>query len=445
MKFPATPPDEHQVLRTAVQKDSDAIRRMFANRVTDEAGRYLHWDEFRFKPIPNGLTPEEWWAATKHARRAASQQIALFDNSGAKFSFCDTPSLKATLRNLDMGALASDAAGLSAGEGQLYLTRSLAEEPFASSFIEGAATTRQIAKKLILEGRAPRTKDERMVLNNYHAMQFVRTHKDEPLTLPLLLELHRIVTEDTLDNPADAGRVRTSDDVRVVDDTTNEILFQPPAAAELPIRLQRLIAFANDKPEGNWWVHPLMHAFILHFALSYEHPFVDGNGRVARALFYWAALKAGYWLMEYVSISSVIAEAPIQYGRSFLYAETDGGDLTYFIMHQAQVLAIAMARLMAYIERKRSEVEAFQKRLADKTRSDAFNHRQSWLLNEMARGRLKTVTVDEHAARQGVSYLTARKDLEALAKAGLLGRKKTGRVVDYRPKHDLVDRLTKGS
>jgi Fic family protein len=446
MKFPARPPDTGAVMMAALQKNPDRFYRLMATASPiDEAGRYLHWDEFRFKPTQDDASPEEWWAATKLARSGASQQITLKDKQGSKFSFCEPPSLKSTLRDLDRnagGALASDASGLSAGEGRLYLTRSLAEEPFASSFIEGAATTRQIAKKLILEGKRPRTKDERMVLNNYRAMLFVKEHKNEQLTLPLLLELHRIVTDDTLDNPADAGRARTTDDVRVVDDTNNEVLFQPPLAADLPERLGELIIFANTPPEANKWVHPLLRAFILHFALSYEHPFVDGNGRVARALFYWAALRAGYWLIEYVSISSVIAEAPVQYGRSFLYTETDGSDLTYFLNHQADVLEAAISRLMAYVERKRGEVSAFEKRLADRCRPDAFNHRQSWLLNELARGRLDKVTVDEHAARNAVSYLTARHDLEALVKARLLGRSKAGRTVEYRAVRDLIDRLT---
>jgi Fic family protein len=262
--------------------------------------------------------------------------------------------------------------------------------------------------------------------------------------LPLLLELHRIVTDDTLDNPADAGRVRETDDVRVVDDTNNEILFQPPLAADLPARLERLIAFANHKPEANNWIHPLLIAFILHFGLSYEHPFVDGNGRVARALFYWAALKEGYWLIEYVSISSVIAEATIQYGRSFLYTETDRGDLTYFLSHQANILNTALYRLMAYVEKKRKEVAVFERRVADQNRPDAFNHRQSWLLNEMARGRLGQVTVSIYAERHAVSYLTARHDLEGLVEQGYLARNKVARTVLYRPVRNLMEVLTGG-
>ncbi|HVZ70722.1 MAG TPA: Fic family protein [Rhizomicrobium sp.] len=447
MKFPAKPPDPAAVLAAAAGKGAETLTDLMRQaRIVDGKGRYLHWDDLRFKKPPSGFSSEQWWAATRMARRAASQPTPLLDIANVGFAFCEPPRLKSVLNRLDMnsgGALASDATALSKVEGAMYLTRSLAEEPFASSFIEGAATTRKIAKKLIFEERQPRTKDERMVLNNYRAMLFVKQHADDELSIPLLLELHRIVTEQTLDDPNDAGRIRRSDDVRVVDDSTGEVLFQPPPAAELRVRLGRLIEFANAVPDARNWIHPLLRAFILHFMLSYEHPFVDGNGRVARALFYWAALKSGYWLMEYVSISSVIAESKISYGRAFLHTETDNADLTYFLVYHANILDTAISRLLEYADRKRNEVAAFEKRIADRHRHDAFNHRQSWLLNEFARGRLERVTVDEHKRRNAVSYLTARKDLESLTAAKYLLRRKNGKTIEYRPVQNLIGILTR--
>ncbi|MDE2164582.1 MAG: Fic family protein [Alphaproteobacteria bacterium] len=446
MKVPPTPPEAEKVLMEAARRDRKKIVLMLERPgIVDHRGDYLHWEKLRFKKPRVDLSPEEVWASTRLARRAASQSLDLVEKTGNPFTFCEPPSLKAALRELDMnagGALASDATALSQGEGRIHLARSLAEEPFASSFIEGAATTRQIAKKLIFENRAPRTKDERMVLNNYQAMQFVKLHKDEPLTLPMLLELHRIVTDQTLDDPNDAGRIRASDDVQVVDETNYEVLWQPPPAADLADRLRKVLTFANEKPDASRWVHPLVVAFILHFMLSYEHPFVDGNGRVARALFYWAALKAGYWLVEYVSISSVIAEAKIAYGRAFLHTETDSGDLTYFLIYHSKILQRAVDRLNQFVERKRKEVMAFERRLGDKNRPDAFNHRQSWLLNEFARGRLRRITISEHQHRHGVSYLTARSDLEALAESKYLQKRKVGQMSVYLAVPDLIKLLT---
>lgn len=446
MRIPARPPDAIQILSASVAgKPGRHLDFLIHGSLTDDEGRYLHWDDLRRKPPPHGLSVEEWWAATWRARRAARQLMPLKDASNAYFALCEPPPLKAILRDLDMragNAFAPEAAVLSSDEARRDLARSLAEEPFTSSFIEGAATTRQIAKKLIFEGRAPRTRDEKMVLNNYEAMRFVKARKDTPLTLEMLLELHRIVTVDTLDDPADAGRIRTTDDIRVVDESSGEVLHQPPAATDLKERLKHLIEFANAKPEARNWIHPLVRAFILHFMLSYEHPFIDGNGRVARALFYWLALRDGYWLIEYVSISSVIADSKVAYGKAFLHTETDSADLTYFLIYHADILVAAVGRLMEFAERKRKEIAAFEKRLADRPRSDAFNHRQSWLLNELARGRVAQVTIQEHGARHAVGYLTARKDLETLVSARCLRKKKIGKSSIYTPVGDLMKALS---
>ena len=446
MKLPSKPPESYTVIRKALESEPGKFSLIAQqSNIVDYKGRYFHWDELRFRKPPKGLTIQEWWAAIRTARHVANQAISLTDASGKEFTFCEPAQLKAALRDLDMntgGALASDSIALSTGEGRTHLARSLAEEPFASSFIEGAATTRQIAKKLIFDGREPRTKDERMVLNNYMAMQFIKVHKSENLTLEMLLELHRVVTQGTLDDPDDAGRIRTDDNVQVVDETTNEVLHQPPPARELKARLSKLIAFANKKHSGMEWIHPLEKAFILHFMLSYEHPFVDGNGRVARALFYWAALREGYWLIEYVSISSVIAEAKISYGRAFLFTESDESDLTYFFIYHAKILSRAVERLMGFVERKRKEVSALEKRLNDRGRPDAFNHRQSWMLNEFARGRISRLTIVEHEKRHGVSYLTARKDLEELVEHGCLQKRKAGKSSIYYPVPNLMKSLT---
>ena len=379
------------------------------------------------------------------ARDVACQAVPLQDAKDETFTFCEPPALRSSLRYLDMnagGVLRAEGHGLSIGQGRAHLTSSLAEEPFASSLIEGAATTRQIAKKLIFEGRQPQSVDERMVLNNFRAMEFVKQNRNAPLSMALLLEVHRTVTQDTLPHSEDAGRIRLNDEVRVVDAQTEEVLYQPPPASALPGRLEKLFDFANSEQANEAWIHPLLKAMIVHFMVAYEHPFVDGNGRVARALFYWYALKAGYWLMEYVSISTVIARAKIDYGRSFLFVETDGADLTYFLSNQSDTLRAALTSLHDYVEKKKAEVRQIEERLTDWKRPDAFNHRQAALLNAFLRGNMTQITISEHEQRHGVSYLTARSDLERLVAENYLGKFKRGQMSIYRPGEDLTSRLT---
>ncbi len=55
--------------------------------------------------------------------------------------------------------------------------------------------------------------------------------------------------------------------------------------------------------KADFFIHPVIRAILLHFMLAYDHPFVDGTGRTARALFYWSMAHQGYWLMDFISIT----------------------------------------------------------------------------------------------------------------------------------------------
>ena len=96
-----------------------------------------------------------------------------------------------------------------------YLIKSLVEEAINSSQLEGASTTRHVAKEMIRQGRDPKDKSEQMILNNFHAMQFIRDFKEDELTPSFLFELHRILTEKTLDDPEKAGVFRSENDKRL--------------------------------------------------------------------------------------------------------------------------------------------------------------------------------------------------------------------------------------
>ncbi len=86
-----------------------------------------------------------------------------------------------------------------------------------------------------------------------------------------------------------------------------DIVFTPPTFEDIPEFTETLCDFFNNDNPSNF-IHPIIKGIIVHFMLAYMHPFVDGNGRTARALFYWYMLKEGYKLTEYMSISRVIAK-----------------------------------------------------------------------------------------------------------------------------------------
>jgi Fic family protein len=224
-----------------------------------------------------------------------------------------------------------------------------------------------------------------------------------------------------------------------VGDDFGEVYHDPPAAEELTTRLDAMCDFANAKTPAVF-VHPVVRAIILHFWLAYDHPFVDGNGRTARALFYWAMLHHRYWLCEFISISNILRQAPIKYGRSFLYTETDDNDLTYFIVAQTTVIRRAIEELHAYIDRKTSEVRELESHLRA---LDLFNHRQVDLIRHALKHPCQQYTITSHQKSHNVVYQTARMDLLKLRSQGVLEQKMRGKKVVFLVHADLAERLRK--
>lgn len=407
-------------------------------------GKYLHWDELRRHSAPEGLTHQEWWAAVTLSRVSGFQQLPLLDKQGAPFVFA-TPSPVA----IDLHHIDRDAAGqIRAAEtplkedSQRYLIGSLIEEAITSSQLEGASTTRKVAADMLRSGRRPRDHSEQMIFNNYRVMEHLRALRDVGLTPGHVLELHRMLTEDTLDDPLNAGRYRSNDEVHVVDAHDNSTLHIPPSHAELPERMQRLCDFANADEASLPFVHPVLRAILLHFMIGYDHPFADGNGRTARALFYWSMARSGYWLMEYTSISHILRKAPAQYMRAYLHTETDKNDTTYFLLHQLQTVRQAIAALHEYVARKSREQKETERLLAaSPALRGRFNHRQTALLNHALRHAGEAYRVDAHQRSHAVVYQTARRDLLELEALGLLEKTRQGNAFVFYVPADLRDRL----
>lgn len=403
---------------------------------------YLHWDKLRYLQPPKGLSAKEWWFALKMQRLGQLRPLPLLDKGGEAFRVFVPDLVQEELHNIDCGAGGALRVPEPISNPQTrdqYLIRSLMEEAITSSQLEGAVTTREVAKEMIRTGRTPRDKSEQMILNNYITMRHIVDVKDQEMTPDLVLELHRLVTEKTLDEPVMAGKFRRPEQKIVVDDVEGEVYHEPPTAKQLAERCKAMCDFANEKTPG-YFIHPVVRAIILHFWLAYDHPFVDGNGRTARALFYWAMLHREFWLFEFISISTILRKAPVKYARSFLYTESDDNDLTYFIVAQTQVIRRGIAELHAYIDRKTAEVQELESKLKALR---MFNHRQAELIRHALKHPYQEYTIESHQKSHNVVYQTARTDLLQLHQKELLRMEKRGKTMVFRVPHDLATQLRK--
>lgn len=444
MRIPATPPNDEEIF-AALDRD-----RLFAvvgrPGSPTHKGQYLHWDDLRRRKPPGDLTSEEWWLATVWARTSSRRTLPFKDIDGRQFTYVLTDEAMAMMHRIDRlasGHIETPEAITNKHTRDRYVVSGLMEEAISSSILEGAATTRSEAKQMLRSGRDPRTPAEQMVLNNYRTMQHIRLDLGSDLTVDEIREIHRMMTEDTLDDPRDAGRIQEPGERRVDvgDPLEAEVTYhRPPPAEEVPGLLENLVAFANSADEERF-VHPVVRAVAIHFMMAYIHPFVDGNGRTARALFYRSMLRQGYWLTEFLSISRLLTKAPVKYGRSFLLTETDRGDFTYFLLHQLDVILRAIDELMLYLDRRIGEVQRIERAICD---VEGLNHRQLALLGHAIREPDTVYTFESHRRSHDVTYQTARTDLLDLEAMGWLERRQVGREYRFYAVPDLEQRVAEG-
>lgn len=437
---PKTPP-----LSKLWKLSTSRIQAILEASVKLDDNEYRHWEEVRHRPPPSGLSSEEWWLALKLKRSYGALSFPTLQAcDGTPLTVFRHARIEAGVARMDRllgGQLSLPETVRNAATRDQFVASSLMEEAIHSSLFEGAVSTREVAKEMLRTARAPITRDERMILNNFRAMERIRELRDEPLSVDLLLELHRIVTDGTMEKPEYAGRIQLPGEerIQVIDHKVNRVVHAPPPAEQLPQRLERLIAFANaDDIRDGQYIHPVLRSILLHFQFAYDHPFHDGNGRTARALFYWSMLYRKYWLTEFLSISRLLYRNRGPYERAYVHVESDEQDATYFVLQQIGVLESAVDELFAYVKRK-SEAQRHVRNLLNH-RGD-LNHRQLALLDHALRKPEAEYTHESHASSHRISIVTARNDLLHLVKLGWLKKHRRGKHFVYQPTRNLEARL----
>jgi len=402
--------------------------------------KYPFWETWKYLAREWGIPEKKVWAVVK-ASRAVNRQIKITSDPGFSFSL-GTPSIVLQFLHefdLNLGGSLQGEGIIPSENRDRYLISSLMEEAIASSQLEGAATTRKMAKEMLQEDRKPRNESEQMILNNYEGMKWIVENRQLPFTQANIRQLHSIITKNTLSQTSEEGAYRTDNQVKVVDVQTGHTVYTPPSHERLEELMEQFCKFANEITQPSFFIHPILKGIFLHFLVGYIHPFSDGNGRTARTIFYWFLLKKGYWLIEYMSVSRIILASKAQYARAYLHTEMDNNDLTYFLIYHLKCIQTALEDLKKYVHRKTTEKKSMLKLL----RHTSFNDRQIAVLQDITQDNNLYFSVQQIQNRFGVSNQTARNDLTDLVTAGLMEFRKNGKRIDFFPVKDFTARISR--
>ena len=435
MKVEPTPVQDPKTQLEAIQLLTNPQMQPLFQKINSD---YLYWDKVKY--LASGHTDKKLlWQAVKIQRQINAQTIQF---GKYVFHFTITKNMLALLHDFDMnlGGNLGTKSIIPTTDKNYYLISSIMEEAIASSQMEGASTTRRIAKDMLRKQLKPINKSQQMIVNNYETINKISRQKQSEFTIENLLDIHHSIVNKTLDNHEDEGVFRKTDDIYVVDGVTGFVAHTPPSYSEIDKMIEDLCIFANNDSDDNF-IHPIIKGIIIHFVLAYIHPFVDGNGRTARSLFYWYMIKKGYWLTEYLSISRIIYTNKTAYEKAFLYTENDGNDLSYFIQYHLEVMKKAFEDLRKYLQRKIDE----QQNILRFAGVSDVNERQRYVLRTISESKQTLFTPKELATQFDVTTKTARTDLQSLVDKGFLKQTHLNkRAIGYH-KSDQFDLLVNPS
>ena len=401
---------------------------------------YLYWDKAKYH-CPKSIDPKVFWMSIKYLRLVNIKPLVFGEYT---FSYTITDRMLSLLNQFDMnfGGILTASSLIPEQDKQMFLVNSIMEEAIASSQMEGANTTRKVAKDMLRKQHQPRNKGQQMILNNYETIRYISEHRNDEFNVANIKIIHASIAKNTLDDSSLEGVFRDNDDVVVQNSVTGTIVHRPPTFTQVEQMIEELCAFANDE-SSEGFIHPIIKAIIIHFMLAYIHPFADGNGRTARSLFYWYLLKKGYWLTEYLSISRIIHKSKTSYEKAFIYTESDTNDISYFIHYNLNAMQKSFDQLKQWLQQQTQKRQAAQVYTA----IDGVNDRQGYLLRLFADQPSRDIRVKEAATRFNVTSHTARADLQNLVELGLLREialdKKTKSYVRVSNFDELLQKMMK--
>lgn len=280
--------------------------------------------------------------------------------------------------------------------------------------------------KDVLEGTEviARDRDIQEIINYRNVLKFIDsisaqigTSLSYSFTLETILEMHRLTTEKILP-PEVSGKFRIRQ-VVIKNTKTGQISYTPPPAVEVPYLVEDLVNWINSDEARQ--IHPIIKAGIIHYELARIHPFVDGNGRVARAVATLILFLDNYDIKKFFSFEEYFDEDPMQYYLTLqavsnqLVLDTHERDLTPWLEYFVEGVGIELNRVKEKVQR--ISIDA---RVKDKLGEQLVLNERQMIIMEYLHRHKAMQNKDFRKTFPDFSDDTVLRELQFLRKKGLL-------------------------
>lgn len=215
----------------------------------------------------------------------------------------------------------------------------------------------EAAKVLSGQQIVGRDRDIQEVINYRQVIKLIEEFKPQvPITEEIIKRIHALTVEKLLDLSL-CGVYRTTQ-VVIKNSQTGEVTFRPPPAIEVPYQMEDFVGWLNDVKMAE--LHPVITAGITHYELVRIHPFLDGNGRVARSTATLVLFTKGYDIKKFFSLEEYYDRDAMRYYGSLQSVEKNG-DMTSWIEYFVEGLAIELTRIKEKVQHLSTDLKLKEK------------------------------------------------------------------------------------
>ncbi len=180
------------------------------------------------------------------------------------------------------------------------------------------------------------------VSNCLTAMHWALKNKNKFVTEKDLLAVHARMIKGLLPTSR-SGRYRSVQNYIV--DAHNKVIFTPPAPAKVAGRMREFFMWLKDEDQ-----HPIVRSAVFHHEFLTIHPFVDGNGRVARAISQWLLWEKGLDPLYTLGLDDFFAQNRARYYDMIQQTRDMDGDYTHWVEYVAEGLARSVETVQGRIK-----------------------------------------------------------------------------------------------